>query len=157
MKIKLPSLILTFALTSLSSFGAEKISGSMKILSPTTNKEITTARIGQQIKVRIAVNNLNLIANKNVKFTYALSVLPKGSDTPISFSGKISGPFKLPASEGGAAKTKEEMASWDGMQVGTELITIPDILPAGKATLSVSLSGNKVGTITFNENLKIQL
>lgn len=157
MKNKLFPLVLMIALTSASSFGATKIGGSIKILSPATNKEITTARIGEEIRVRVALKDFDLIANKKVNFTYALSVLPNGSNTPISFSGKISGPFTLPDAEGGAKKTKKEMASWAGVQTASELITIPDFMPAGKATLSVTLAGADVGSVSFNKTLTIKL
>jgi hypothetical protein len=143
------------AATALPSFGA--IDGSLKILSPTTNQPISTVRIGKQFKVRLAVNDLNLIANKNITYTYVLSVLPKGSNTPVTISGKISGRFTLPASEGGAVKTRDEMADLAGTQVTGGIMTVPDFMPVGTATLTISLTTPNVGNINFSKNLKIQL
>lgn len=154
---KLLPLALTLALTSLPTFAATKISGSMKVLSATTLEPITSARVGQQIKLKIIVNDLDLIANKKVTFTYALSVLPEGASTPTTISGKLSGPFTLPSTEGGAKKTKTEMAGLAGKQSVSGLIEIPDFMPEGKATISVSIAGSDVGSINLSKTLTIKL
>lgn len=133
------------------------ISGSLTVLSPRTGKEISNARVGEEVKARIFVNDLNLIANKNIAVTYVLSVLPTGSNTPVTLSGKLAGAFTLPEGSGGAPKTKKDLASFAGGQTASQLLIIPDFMPAGKATLTITLSGNGVGSINLSKMLNIQL
>jgi hypothetical protein len=158
MKKYLFALAFILGFTSPVVFGATpKMTGYMKILSPETNLEITSANIGQQIKVIIVVKDAQLIVNKKATLTYSLSVLPTGSNTPVSFSGKISARFVLPATEGGLTETKAKTDGWAGTQTTTELITIPDGFPAGKATLSLSLTAVGGGAVNVNKTLTIKL
>ena len=154
---KLIPLILALGLSSVPAFAANKITGSLKLVSPTTNKEITSARIGQKVKLKIRLNDFNLIANKDVAFTYILSVKAKGSSTPTTISGKLSGRFTLPASEGGAAKTRQETASWAGPQGGDEILVIPDFMPEGVATVTVTAKAATAGSVNLSKTLKIRL
>ncbi|MES2657749.1 MAG: hypothetical protein V4689_03975 [Verrucomicrobiota bacterium] len=157
MKNKLSPVILAVALTSLPASGAAKLDGSLKILSPKTNKEISSARVGQDVKLKYSVTDIHLLANKNVTLSYVLSVLPVGSNTPVTLSGKLATVVTLPANEGGAAKTKKDMASLAGLQSAVEILTIPDFMPAGKATLTVTLSGAGAGSVSVDKTLNIQL
>ena len=129
----------------------------MQVLSPTTNLAINSVRIGQQFKVEITAKDLNLIANKKIALTYVLSVLPKGSNTPITVSGKITGLVSLPISKGGAAATTSELASLAGSEIQSELVTVPDFMPEGTATLTLVLATSKVGTISLSKTLNITL
>jgi hypothetical protein len=156
MKKTTPLVLLLAACGTLSSIGATKIGGALKVMSPRTGAEVSTVRVGKSLDVRITAKEFHLLANRNVKFTYALSILPDGSNTPISFSGTIASKFTL-LEQGGATKTKQEMASWAGTQVARGLITIPDTMPTGQATLSVSISGKDVGSVTYSKNLTIKL
>lgn len=144
-------------LTSLISNAADKIGGSIKFLSPATNQEVTSARVGKNVKIRVSVSDLHLLAGENVTFTYLLSVLPEGSNTPTSISGKISGRFVLPKSEGGINKTRDEMASFQGVNAAAELLTIPEFMPVGTATLTLTLATKDSGTINISKKLNIRL
>ncbi|MEO5914267.1 MAG: hypothetical protein ABIS50_08550 [Luteolibacter sp.] len=157
MKNKVSPLIIALALSSLPAIGAEKLDGSLKILSLKTGKEITSARVGQDVKLKLSVTDIQLIANKNVTLTYVLSVLPTGSNTPVTLSGKLAALATLPADSGGAAKTKKELNNLSGEQSSVEILTIPDFMPAGKATLTITLSAAGGGAVSVNKTLNIQL
>ena len=157
MKRHLFSLALALFATSSPSFAATKIAGSMKFLAPGTNREVSSVRVGRSVNVAISVRDLNLIANKDVSLSYALSVLPKGSNTPTTISGKFSGKFTLPASEGGATKTKQEMADLAGTESTSGILTLPEFMPAGVATVTITLTTKQAGSININKKLNITL
>lgn len=136
---------------------AEKIGGFLKFLSPATNQEVSSVRVGKPVKVRVSVSDLHLLAGENVTLTYLLSVLPEGSNTPTSISGKISGKFVLPKSEGGINKTREEMASFQGVNANAEILTIPDFMPVGTATVTITLATKDAGGINISKKLNIRL
>lgn len=157
MKKQLVIIILALGMGCVPALCASKISGSLFLLSPTTNKELTSARIGQRVKLKVSLNDFNLIANKDVQFTYMLSVLPKGSSTPTTISGKLSGKFTLPRSEGGAAKTKSETASWAGAEGGEEILVIPDFMPVGVATITITAKAADAGAVNLSKSIRIKL
>jgi hypothetical protein len=134
-----------------------QISGSLKFLSPTTKTEISKVRIGKSVLVKLSVKDLHLLADKNVTLTYALSATPKGSNTPIQVSGKLSSRLVLPESEGGLAATKRELSGMKGLHTMSELIQIPDFMPVGVATLTINLSTPSAGSISFNKSLTVTL
>jgi hypothetical protein len=157
MKTYLIPCLAILAFTSLPTQAGKTISGSLKLLSPQTNKIITSARVGSDVKISVTANDLNLVANKETTFTYALSVMPDGSNTPVIISGKFSAKVTLPESEGGAARTRKDMAGLAGAQTATGVVTIPDFMPAGKATISLSVVGAGAGAISLNRSLTIRL
>ena len=134
-----------------------KIGDSMTFLAPGSKTQIKSVRVGKSFQIRIIGKDLNQIANRNTTFTYTLSVLPTGSKTPISISGKLSGVMTLPKSEGGAKKTAEELASLKGNTGETFLVTVPDFMPAGQATLTLSLSAKNAGAVTISRKIAIRL
>ncbi len=144
-------------LVSTTAHAADKIGGFLKFLSPATNQEVSSVRVGKPVKIRVSVSNLHLLAGENVTFTYLLSVLPEGSNTPTSVSGKISGKFVLPKSEGGITRTRDEMASFQGVNSAAELLTIPEFMPVGTATLTLTLATKDSGTINISKKLNIRL
>ena len=156
--------LITIAIVSMgiaSSHGATKPAGKLQIVSPTTNKEVSQAKIGSDLLVRVSETDLHLFANKNVTFSYMLSALPKGSKTATSISGKIACKVTqglgIVAVDGSAATTSEEMSTLSGTQSDEAYITIPDYMPEGVATLTISLTGTGVGTITVTKSLRISL
>lgn len=149
--------------SSVNVFAAEKISSSISITSPITTQEISSARVGEQIKMLISLSEANLLANENLALSYSISVLPTGSKTPVTISGKLAGVFSFPADQGGAARTSEETADWAGTKTAEGLITIPEFMPEGKATVTVSVlrrgGGMRkgIGAITLKKTLEIKL
>ena len=75
---------LSLVSSSLAVAQSKKIGASMSFFAPGTTTQINDVRVGKSFEVRISAKDLNLIANRNTTFTYTLSVLPKGSKTPIS-------------------------------------------------------------------------
>ena len=142
---------------SASSFAAEKISASVKFLSPATNQEIKSVRVGRSMRVKTTIRNFDLLANKNVTVTYALSVTPKGSNTPVTVSGKLSGKLTLPSKLGGSQQTTKDFADLKGTQSGTDFITIPDFMPAGVATVTITISTKNVGSASVSKKLNLVL
>ena len=134
-----------------------KISGSFQLRTISTNKEVNTVKIGQDYVIRWTDKNLNLLANKNATLNYNLSVLPKGLSAPVSFSGRLSTKVTLPASEGGAQETSAELAQLAGTRSYEQIITIPDVLPEGDGTITVSLSVTGAGSITATKRVKVVL
>ena len=134
-----------------------KISGSFQLRTISTNKEVNTVKIGQDYVIRWTDKNLNLLANKNATLNYNLSVLPKGLSAPVSFSGRLSTKVTLPASEGGAQETSAELAQFAGTRSYEQIITIPDVLPEGDGTITVSLSVTGAGSITATKRVKVVL
>ena len=150
-------ILLALALLSSALCAQAQIAGSLKFLSPTTKTEVTKARIGKPILVRLFFKDLHLLADKNVSLSYALSATPKGSNTPIQVSGKFASRLVLPESEGGLNKTKQELSDLKGSHTVSELLEIPDFMPVGVATLTVTLTSNGAGSISFNKSLNITL
>jgi hypothetical protein len=134
-----------------------KISGSFQLRTISTNKEVNTVKIGQDYVIRWTDKNLNLLANKNATLNYNLSVLPKGLSAPVSFSGRLSTKVTLPASEGGAQETSAELAQFAGTRSYEQIITIPDVLPEGDGTITVSLTVKGSGSITATKRVKVVL
>lgn len=134
-----------------------KISGSFQLRTISTNKEVNTVKIGRSYIIRWTDKNLNLLANKQATLNYSLSVLPKGLSAPLSFSGKLSTKVTLPASEGGARQTTKELAQLAGTRTYSSTITIPDVLPEGDGTITVSLSVAGAGSITATKRVKVIL
>ena len=134
-----------------------KISGSFQLRTISTNKEVNTVKIGRSYIIRWTDKNLNLLANKQATLNYSLSVLPKGLSAPVSFSGKLSTKVTLPASEGGAIQTTKELAQLAGTRTYSSTITIPDVLPEGDGTITVSLSVKGSGSITATKRVKVVL
>ena len=134
-----------------------KISGSFQLRSISTNREVNTVKIGQDYVVRWTDKDLNLLANKNATLNYSLSVLPKGLSAPVSFSGRLSTKVTLPASEGGAQQTSVELAQLVGTRSYEQFITIPDVLPEGDGTITISLSATGAGSITVTKRVKVVL
>lgn len=157
MKKKLFVIALTIVATCLPSFSQSLISGSLKFLSATTNEEITEIRVGQSFKIKFTETDLHLLANKNVKLSYVLSVVPTGANTPISISGKLEGRATLPSSLGGKTKTKREMASLEGTLSTAGILTVPDFMPEGVATVTLSVSSVGVGSISIDKSINILL
>ena len=149
---------LIFCVSVLSTHAAPpKISGSFQLRTLDTNKEVSTVKIGRDYVVRWTDKNLNLLANKKATLSYSLSVLPKGLTAPISFSGRLSTKVTLPASEGGAQQTSLELAQLTGTRYYEQFITIPDVLPEGDGTITVSLSVSGAGSITATKRVKVTL
>ena len=134
-----------------------KISGSFQLRTISTKKEVNTVKIGRSYIIRWTDKNLNLLANKQATLNYSLSVLPKGLSAPLSFSGKLSTKVTLPASEGGARQTTKELAQLAGTRTYSSTITIPDVLPEGDGTITVSLAVTGAGSITATKRVKIVL
>jgi hypothetical protein len=134
-----------------------KISGSFQLRAISTNREVNTVKIGQDYVVRWTDKDLNLLANKNATLNYSLSVLPKGLSAPVSFSGRLSTKVTLPTSEGGAQQTSMELAQLAGARSYEQIITIPDVLPEGDGTVTVSLSVTGAGSITVTKRVKVVL
>jgi hypothetical protein len=134
-----------------------KISGSFQLRTISTNKEVNTVKIGQDYVIRWTDKNLNLLANKNATLNYSLSVLPKGLSASVSFSGRLSTKVTLPASEGGAQQTSMDLAQLAGTRSYEQIITIPDVLPEGDGTITVSLSVTGAGSITATKRVKVVL
>ena len=134
-----------------------KISGSFQLRAISTNREVNTVKIGQDYVVRWTDKDLNLLANKNATLNYSLSVLPKGLSAPVSFSGRLSTKVTLPTSEGGAQQTSMELAQLAGTRSYEQIITIPDVLPEGDGTVTVSLSVTGAGSITVTKRVKVVL
>jgi hypothetical protein len=157
--MKKHALLLSFALlaSSASSFAAGRISASLRFLSPYTNKEIRAARIGSEVRVLASMKNFDSLANRNVTVTYALSVTPRGSNTPVTISGKLGGKFTLPPNLGGARQTRIEFADLAGSQYGTDVITIPDFMPAGVATMTITIRTPDVGSVSVSRQLTLVL
>ncbi len=128
----------------------------MRILSPGTNTEVSSIRVGDAVKIVITAKDLNLLANKSVAYTYVLSVAPKGISQPITLSGRITTKLSLLPENGGAAKTAEGMAGLAGTQTTEGTITIPDSMPEGVASLAIVVS-SKSGNIIIKKNIKITL
>lgn len=149
--------------SSVNVFAAEKMSSSISITSPTTTQEISSARVGEQVKILISLSEANLIANENIALSYSLSVLPTGSNTPVTISGKLAGLFRYPSDQGGSLRTIEETADWAGTKTAEGLITIPEFMPVGKATLMVSVSRRGggirtgIGAIALKKTIEIKL
>ena len=133
------------------------ISGSFQLRTVSTNKEVSTLKIGRKYIVRWTDKNLNLLANKKATLNYDLSILPKGLNAPISFNGRLSTKVTLPASEGGARQTSRELAQLVGTRYYEQFITIPDVLPEGDGTITVSLSVSGAGSITATKRVKVTL
>ena len=149
--------IVAFALCSLNSFGAPLIGGTLKILSTTTNQELTSVRIGRPFKVMISERDLHLLANKNVTISYLFSVVPRGSSTPISFSGKFTCRATLPPTEGGVAETNRGVVFLAGDQSAETILTAPDLTPEGLGTLSISIGATGVDTIYLSKSINVRL
>ena len=129
----------------------------MVFLAENSNTQISSVKVGRSFRIKLTGKNMNLIANRNTTFTYALSVLPTGSKTPVSISGKLSGVVTLPKSEGGAKKTTAELASLKGTQSDTILVTVPDFMPAGRATLTLSVAPKGAGAVNLSRKINIRL
>lgn len=157
MKKYIATAVLALAATCVPLIGASQIAGSLKFLSVNTNEEIKSIRIGKSLKIKLTERDLHLLANKNVTLAYVLSIVPKGSNTPIAISGKFVARATLPASEGGAAKTRQEMASLEGIQSFVGIVTVPEFMPVGVATVTVSLASGSIGAISFNKTINILL
>lgn len=157
MKQAFYTLILLFVITLQTNAAPPKVSGSFQLRTISTNKEVSTIKIGQDYVVRWTDKDLHLLANKNATFNYSLSVLPKGLSAPISFSGKLSTKVTLPASEGGAQQTSLELAPLAGTRSYEQIITIPDVLPEGDGSITVSLSVSGAGSITATKRVKVVL
>jgi hypothetical protein len=157
------TVIFTIFASSINVFAADKISSSISISSPTTAQEISSARVGEQVKILISLSEAHLLANENVALSYSLSVLPTGSKTPVTISGKLAGIFRFPNDQGGAVRTSEETADWAGTKTAEGLITIPEFMPEGKATLTVSVARRGggirkgIGAIALQKTLEIKL
>lgn len=149
--------MLLFALVLSTKAAPPKISGSFQLRTIDTNKEVSTVKIGQDYVIRWTDKNLNLLANKTASINYSLSVLPKGLSAPVSFSGRLSTKVTLPASEGGAQQTSVELAQLAGTRSYEQIITIPDVLPEGAGTITVSLSVTGAGSITATKRVKVVL
>ncbi len=134
-----------------------KVSGSFQLRTIDTNREVSTIKIGQDYVVRWTDKELNLLANRKATFNYSLSVLPKGLSAPISFSGRLSTKVTLPVSEGGAQQTSLELAQLAGTRSYEQIITIPDVLPEGDGTISISLSVTGAGSISATKRVKVVL
>lgn len=155
LKLRVSFLLCVFALPT--NAAPSKISGSFQLRTISTNKEVNTVKIGQDYVIRWTDKNLNLLANKNATLNYNLSVLPKGLSAPVSFSGRLSTKVTLPASEGGAQETSAELAQLAGTRSYEQIITIPDVLPEGDGTITVSLSVTGAGSITATKRVKVVL
>jgi len=118
---------------------------------------VNAVKIGQDYVIRWTDKDLNLLANKNATLNYSLSVLPKGLSAPVSFSGRLSTKVTLPASEGGAQQTSAELAQLAGTRSYEQIITIPDVLPEGDGTITISLSVTGAGSITATKRVKVIL
>jgi hypothetical protein len=157
MKKALRASLLLFVLALQTNAAPPKVSGSFQLRNISTNKEVSTIKIGRSYIIRWTDKNLNLLANKNATLNYSLSVLPKGLSAPVSFSGKLSTKVTLPASEGGARQTTKELAQLSGTRTYSSTITIPDVLPVGDGTITVSLSVAGAGSITATKRVKVVL
>ena len=135
----------------------QKLGGSMRFLALRSNTPIKSAKVGQTFRIQLVGQNLNLIGNRQTTGTYTLSVLPAGSQTPVTISGKLSGLMMLPKSQGGARKTAQELASLRGTTRETLFVTVPDFMPAGRATLTLSLSARNAGAVTLRQGINIRL
>lgn len=133
------------------------IAATMDLLAPITDTPITSVRVGEQFRIRITAKDLNLTANKSTTVTYALSVLPKNSKIPITISGKVSGQLTLPESKGGAAQTTAEMAEIAGQQAATFLLTVPNYVPEGIATLTITFKSKDAGRFSVNRKVEVRL
>jgi hypothetical protein len=149
-------IVFTALATCLSSFGAPKISGNLRILSPITDQEVSSVRVGDTVKIVVTERDLSLLANKTVTLNYVLSVVPKGINNPITLSGKITGKVTLLPADGGATETAAKMAALAGSQTAEGLVTVPDSMPEGVATLTVVI-GTKEGFISIRRSIKITL
>jgi hypothetical protein len=142
------------------SHGAPKkptIGGRLQVLSTVTGREVSQARVGSLLKLKFSDTNLHLLANQKVTINYVLSATPEGSKTPISFSGKITCKATLLPSDGGAAATTSGMAFLAGTQSDELVVSIPEYMPTGNATLTVSVSAPGVGTVALSKTMKITL
>lgn len=157
--MKKHALLLSFALltSSVSSFAAGKISASLQFLSPATNKQVSSVRVGRAVKVKTSLKNFDQLANQNATVTYALSVTPKGSNSPVTVSGKLAGKLTLPPKLGGAKQTRKEFKGLAGTQSGTDVITIPDFMPAGVATVTITIKTKNAGSVSVSKKLKLVL
>lgn len=140
---------------SASSYGA--LNAKIQFFAPGTTTEVSSVRIGNSLKVRLSATDFDLIANKNTTFNYVLSVLPKGSNSPITLSGKFTGKWTKLGPDGGAAATRVEMIGAAGFHSTIELITVPDFMPEGSATLTISLVATNAGTVNISKNITITL
>lgn len=148
-------LLVCMMASSVSSYGA--LNAKIQFFAPATVTEVNSVRIGHQLKIRLTAVDFDLIANKNITCNYVLSVLPKGSNTPITLSGKFAGKWTKLGSNGGEAATTAEMAGAAGTHMTAELVTIPDFMPEGSATLTISFVATNVRTFNISKNIRITL
>ena len=133
---------------------APQIGATLKILDPINPLELTTLRVGQTFRVAVTGTNLNLIANQNVSLSYVLSVTPTGITTPIVLSGTVATKLTLPGPDG-AAQTTEGLSSLSGNQSAESFLTVPDFMPTGTATLTITFTTAGLNTITLQKSITI--
>ena len=145
-------------LTSLSSVAAPtpKISATAKLQGNLGGPEISSLTFGQQAVYALTANNLNLVANQRVTAEYTISVRPNGAGAPVILTGRLNLTATLPAEDGGAAKTTQEAASIAGLQTLTGTFTVPDSIPEGTATITVSLNASAAGKITVKKTVQLK-
>jgi hypothetical protein len=149
---------LTLSVTSpLEAAPAPPVAATVDLLAPITDTPVTSVRVGQQFRVRITAKGLDLTANKSTTVTYTLSVLPRNSKVPITISGRVSAQLTLPESEGGAGQTTARMAGIAGQQETTYLLTVPNYVPEGIATLTLTFRSKDAGRFSVNRKVEVRL
>jgi len=101
---------------------------------------------------KFSASNLDAAANKRTTLAYTISVVPAGSPQPIVLSGRLALTATL---AGGVAETKQQAAQYAGSQNWSGSLVVPDYLPEGSATLTMSLTAPGGGAINITKRFKI--
>lgn len=151
------ALIIAFvaSASSLSSYAGEKnseknserASGKLEVLSVSDDKPLNQAQVGNQIKIRVSGQDGSHCEREQLVVRYTFSVVPEGSNTPITLSGKLS--MK--------AADAQVIADQVGPVIYEIIYQIPNFIPAGIGSLSISGDAANAGSVTLDKTLKLVL
>ncbi len=130
---------------------------SAKVTHAASGVEATRLTIGEEYGYTLTATDAHLAANKTLALTYTITVSSPESASPVSISGKLNLRATLPASEGGAAATTQEVAAAAGTHTFAGLFKVPEGLPEGDANISITVNTGKTGTVKFSKRYVLEL